>query len=472
MQTSPRPTRRAPSLITDNFGPVGREIEATGLVVHGTLPPRLNGTLFRNGPNPQFPDPGAHWFVGDGMLHAISLRDGEASYRNRWVRTPKWSAEQHAGRPLFSGFGTKIAPELADDSGTANTNVVWHGGQLLALEEAHLPTRVDPASLDTVGYQDFGQLRGPFTSHPKVDPASGEMIFFGYNAAGAFTSTISLSVVDKHGALLRHDTFDAPYASMIHDFVVTENYVLVPVLPLVGSMERAMGGQSPYAWEPHRSAYLGVIPRKGPISAIRWFSGPACYAFHFMNAWEENGAIVAEVMAMNAPPLFPRMDGTRTDPTATLAHLSRWTIDLSDPHDAFQSLVIDDLPGEFPRIDDRYAGTPHRHGWIACNRAATGTATLGGLAHFDRETGLRQTYWLDDGDAVSEPVFAPRGASEGDGFLLAVMWRAAQARSELLIFEALDLEAGPVARVEMTQRIPFGFHGNWVAQDQLEGFRA
>ena len=133
-----------------NLAPIPMECDAPFLKVVGELPRELNGTLYRNGPNPQFEAPGAHWFVGDGMLHAFHLENGRASYRNRWVRTPKWQAEHDAGRALFGGFGRKLpdAPaSVTQDGGVANTNIIFHGGRLLALEEGHLPTEIEPGTL-------------------------------------------------------------------------------------------------------------------------------------------------------------------------------------------------------------------------------------------------------------------------------------------------------------------------------------
>ena len=171
-----------------NLAPIPMECDAPFLKVTGELPRELNGTLYRNGPNPQFDSPGAHWFVGDGMLHAFHLENGRASYRNRWVRTPKWQAEHDAGRALFGGFGRKLPDTPADitnDGGVANTNIIFHGGRLLALEEGHMPTEIEPGTLNRVGYCDYkGGIAGPFTAHPKIDPVTGEMVFFGYNAAG------------------------------------------------------------------------------------------------------------------------------------------------------------------------------------------------------------------------------------------------------------------------------------------------
>src|SRR5436305_1028486 len=150
-----------------NLAPIPFECDAPFLKIQGELPPELNGTLYRNGPNPQFASPGAHWFVGDGMLHAFHLDQGRASYRNRWVRTAKWQAEHDAGRALFGGFGRKLpgAPaSVPGDGGVANTNIIYHGGRLLALEEGHLPTEIEPATLNTRGSYDYdGRIAGPFT---------------------------------------------------------------------------------------------------------------------------------------------------------------------------------------------------------------------------------------------------------------------------------------------------------------------
>src|SRR5690606_15569898 len=126
------------------------------------LPPELRGTLYRNGPNPQFPQPSAHWFVGDGMIHAFTLEDGAARYRNRWVRTPKWLAERAAGRPLFGGFGQPLPDAPGGvEGGVANTNIMLHAGRLLALEEGHLPMEIAPGNLETRGYRDYaGAIAG------------------------------------------------------------------------------------------------------------------------------------------------------------------------------------------------------------------------------------------------------------------------------------------------------------------------
>jgi carotenoid cleavage dioxygenase-like enzyme len=441
--------------------PIDFETDLPALKVRGELPRGLNGTLYRNGPNPQFEVPGAHWFIGDGMVHAFSFEDGGVRYSNRWVRTAKFVAEREAGRPLLTGFGG--APEGLN-SGVANTNILAHGGRLLALEEAHAPIELDPATLATRGpWLADPSLAGPFTAHPKHDPATGELLFFGYNATGPFTPHLSFGILDAAGRLTRLERFEAPYASMVHDFVVTENYVLFPVLPLTGSLERARQGRAPYAWEPEKGAFVGVLRRDDPAAAIRWFEAEPCYVFHVMNGWEEGGLIHADVMQYEEPPLFPHADGSRGDPARSVARLCRWTLDLADG--GWRRAYLDSLRGEFPRFDERHAGLSYRHGWYAAGSVEGEARGLDSLVHVDHSTGRRTVRLLGDGASVSEPVFVPAApdSPEGDGYLTTVVWRPDIGRSELEIFAATDLDAGPLATVEIPHRVPAGFHGNWIA---------
>ena len=186
-----------------NFAPVRSE-DDFHLPVRGEIPAGLAGTLYRTGPNPQFEprDNNHHWFAGDGMVHAFHVEDGKVRYRNRYVRTPKWRAENAAGKALFGTFGNPMTTDpdyIGQDAGVANTNIVFHAGRLLALEEAHAPFEMDPATLDSKGYLDFG---GKFTAHPKFDPVTGEMVFFSYSSGPMpFSNTVSYGVADASGRL-------------------------------------------------------------------------------------------------------------------------------------------------------------------------------------------------------------------------------------------------------------------------------
>src|SRR4030088_939835 len=360
----------AAKTVPANRAPIPFECDAPFLKVVGELPRELNGTLYRNGPNPQFEAPGAHWLVGEGMLNGFHLENGRASYRNRWVRTPKWQAEHDAGRALFGGFGRKLpdAPAaIIQDGGVANTNIIFHAGRLLALEEGHLPTEIEPGTLNRLGYCDYGKgIAGPFT------------------ATGPLTPGLSFGSVNASGVVTRFDRFEAPYASMVHDFIVTENHLLFPILPITGSMERAMRGRAPYAWEPDKGAYVGVMKRNGAAADIVWFHAENCYVFHVMNAWEEGERIIADVMQFEEAPLFAHPDGSPTDAQKSRARLCRWTFDLAGNTDRFAQTYLDDVTGEFPRIDDRRAGRTSTHGWYACaNPDVQMFGGLSGVVHVD-----------------------------------------------------------------------------------------
>ncbi len=445
-----------------NYAPVPEtgEIELT---VTGDMPHDLAGSLYRNGPNPQFAprDANYHWFLGDGMVHGFHIEGGRVRYLNRWVRTPRWNAEHEAGRPLYGAWGNPATtdPSVAGiDGGVANTAVVWHAGRLLALEEGHRPFALDPATLEPRGYLDYADR---FTAHPKIDPETGEMIFFAYSNTGPLSPGMAYGVVDATGRVMRYDRFQAPYCSMVHDFMVTRSHVMFPILPLTGSMARATGGKPAYAWEPEQGGRIGLMRRDAEISAIRWFTVDPCYVFHVMNAWDEGPTVVADVMRYDAAPLFPLPDGRPGQ--AAGARLVRWTFDLAGGTDAVRETPLDDMAGEFPRIDDRFAGLGNRHGFFACDSQDRTARPYDGLSHIDHATRRTVRHILPAGDAISEPVFVPRtaDAAEGDGWLLAVAYRGAENRSDLLIYDALDIVAGPVATATLPVRVPFGFHGTW-----------
>jgi carotenoid cleavage dioxygenase-like enzyme len=450
--------------LSGNFAPVASEDDFE-LEVVGEIPAAIRGAFYRNGPNPQFEPRGFyHWFTGDGMIHGVFVEDGKARYRNRYVRTPKWEVEHEAGKALFGGFDPRNAdPSVAgQDGGVANTNIVWHAGKLMALEEAHPPFELDPLSLDSLGYNN--DYRGRVTAHPKIDPDTGEMVWFAYNAGeGFFTKTVSYGVTDATGKVVRRDDFEAPFSSMVHDFMVTKNHALFPILPLTGDLARAMNGGPAFAWEPEKGSHVGVMRRDGDVADIRWFTTEACYVFHPMNAWEEGDKIIADVMEYGHAPLFPNTDGTMTPNTG--AYLTRWTFDLSDASNTIKRERLDETPGEFPRFDERRAGLSYRHGWFAASASGQTGLKFDSIAHIDHAAGAKVMHTFGNGDAPGEPIFIPRSAdaAEGDGWLIALVYRALEDRSDFVVLDALDIAKGPIAIAKLPRRVPFGFHGNWRA---------
>jgi carotenoid cleavage dioxygenase len=444
-----------------NYAPLLIEGEAFDLPVQGELPRELHGTLYRNGPNPQFAPRGRyHWFDGDGMIHAFRLRDGRASYRNRWVRTARFAAERAAGESLFGGIADLPSGDLrvaGTQPNAANTNIVWHAGRLLALWEGGPPHALDPVTLETLGPHDFaGQLQGPMTAHPKLDPENGEMCFFGYGFEPPF---LRYHVADARGRLLRSVPVDAPWASMVHDFVVTPRHVIFPIFPATIRMENVERTGSPIGWEPELGARIGVMARDGDGSDLKWFEIDPCYVFHPMNARDDGDHVVLEVCRYARLPLFEGADTQGLEDLS--ARLTRWTLDLAGG--GVKEERLDDAVCEFPRFDERRAGLSYRHGYAAGIRP--GGERVDTIFHWDLATGKRRDHVVPEGDVVGEPIFVPRSAqaAEGDGFLLVVAYRGGQQRSDLLVLDARNVDQPPLASVMLSHRVPFGFHGNWAA---------
>jgi carotenoid cleavage dioxygenase len=453
--------RSASRYALGNLAPVREEADLE-LKVLGKIPDGLRGAFYRNGPNPQF-DPGAnyHPFLGDGMIHGFWLSGQSAHYRNRYVRTPRWLAEHAAGRPLFGGLGLPHDPSVDGiDSGGANTHVVFHAGKLLALQELSNPFQMDPATLASMGWLETG---GRFTAHPKIDAHSGEMLWFAYSAGSEpLNPFLDFGITDAAGRILRRDRFRAPFCSMVHDFMVTKNHVLFPVLPLTGNLARAQRGQAAFAWEPEKGAYLGVMRRDASVETVRWIGMDPVYAFHTLNAYEDGEQIHCDMMEYPRAPLFPNADGSEA--RSASARTYRWSVNLADPSARVKRTQLDDLEGEFPRCDDRRMGQPYRHGWFAANLELDQTLGFDALAHIDLHSGARSLRRVTGGDSFGEPVFVPRSADapEGDGWVIAIQYRAAENRSDLVILNAQDIGGAPEAVLQLPCRVPVGFHGSWV----------
>lgn len=451
-----------------NFAPVDSEDDFE-LEVEGEIPAGLRGALFRNGPNPRFSprDPNWHWFSGDGMVHGFYVENGRVRYRNRYARTPRWELEDAHGRSLFGSMGNQGVSDpltVGNEGGVANTNIVYHHGKLLALEEGHHPFEMNAGTLESCGYA--REFAGKVTAHPKFDPVTGEMVWFAYGVGERpLQAGMSFGITAKDGSLVRRDSFEAPYSAMVHDFLVTENYAIFPVLPLTGSLERAMKGEPAYAWEPERGAFVGVLHKNADVSAIRWFEVDPCFVFHTVNAWEVGDKLYCDVMRFDRAPGYPGADGSPG--VVTPALLWRWTIDLAGSSNRVKEEQLDDLISEFPRLDDRFATRNYRHAWLTADPDPASNPEIGfpALAHYDLQTGNRRLFRFGTGDLTSEPIFIPRGADapEGDGWITSVVWRAAENRSDMLFFEAQDIDKGPIATAKVPRRVPFGFHGDWAS---------
>jgi len=452
-------------LLQGNFAPWRMEGTADDLEVIGEIPRDLNGTFYRNGPNPAYEPPGRyHWFDGDGMIHAISIRDGRASYRNRYVLNDGLKEERAAGKAIYPGLLGMKPSEMPAFKTTSNTNIVYHAGKLLALVESSLPTAMQPCTLETIGPYDFGgKLMGAMTAHPKLDPETGEMLFFGY---APFPPYLQYHAVDRSGALVRSEVIDVEWPSMIHDFAITKDYVVFILCPIVFSFEEIARSGSIFAWKPELGTRIGVMPRTGGNADVRWFSTDSCYVFHPMNAYVEEDELVLDVarydqlLFMN--PKAARDPGWRDK---NVARLHRWRLDLKGG--GIKSVPLDDRDGEFPRVDERLVGRKHRFGYMA----ATGPEGNGNalpvwsaVHKYDLQRGTSETRQYGPANGVSEPLFVPRrpDAAEDDGYVLVLHYDQARNASEFDILDARNIGGEAIARVRIPHRVPYGFHGNWV----------
>ncbi len=463
-------------------------------VVRGAVPAALDGMFFRVAPDPQFPPRAGDDIPlnGDGMACVFRIRGGRVSFKSRWIQTQKFVAERAAGTALYGVYRNPFTddPSVAGKSrGTANTNIVWHAGRLLALKEDSLPVQLDPHTLQTLGDCDFdGQYRHPtFTAHPKIDPVSGEMVFFGYEAKGEATPDIVYGVIDRHGRISQQRLFAAPYASMVHDFGVTQEHVVFSISPLVADLDLMKRGGPHFAWDGQLPVHVGIFPRAGGPQQVRWFTAPTCFSSHVMNAFTEHTAEGSQVHfdtpagQMVVFPFFPLRHGQAFDPKRATPRMQRWTFDLASTGDSFERQDLDPVVAEFPRIDDRFAMGRHRHGWTVSRAEGRGTdsqasmtgKTFNALAHFDLDrpvgAGRSSLFYAGDDSAVQEPIFVPRPGSsqEGDGYVLVLVNRLSELRNDLLILDARDFAAPPLAVIRLPIRLRNGLHGNWVDAQAL-----
>jgi carotenoid cleavage dioxygenase len=445
-----------------NFAPINTEITTDTLEVIGELPPDLSGIFVRNGPNPQRNPIGQyHWFDGDGMLHGVQLNDGKATYKNRYVRTKGWNIEHEAGKAIWTGM--LEPPQLDNPHGisknTANTALVWHNKQLLALWEGGAPHHISIPDLETIGeYTYNNKLVSAFTAHPKVDPVTGEMMFFGYGFRPPY---LQYGIVSAQGELLSTVPIEIPMAVMMHDFAITENYTIFMDLPLTFSVERMQRGEPMLMFEKDRPSRFGIIPRHGDNSNIRWFECPSCYVFHTLNAYEAGDEVVLIACRMNSTNVLISND-TYSDPQGGIPFLHRWRFNLSTGTVTEEQL--DDVPGEFPRVNENLLGRKNQYGYVG-KIVYSQNPLFEGVIKYDFENGTSQTHEFGKNRYGGESVFvpSPNATAEDAGWLITFVYDQNSQRSELLVINAEDMTSEPIARVIIPQRVPYGFHGTWIS---------
>lgn len=465
--------------------PVGIEASVRNLVVEGAIPPGLAGSFFRAVPDPAHPPLCAddNILSGDGMISRFRFDNGAVDYDIRYVRTARYEVERTARRALFGGYRnpfTDTAAVVGVDRTVANTTPVWHAGRLLMTKEDGRPYAIDPDTLETLGSWDFGgALKSEtVTAHARIDPDSGEMFLFGYEAAGPCSLDVAFAVVDRTGALVREQWFKQPYHGMIHDFAITRTRAIFPFFPTTTDLDRLKAGGPKWAHEQDLECRIGIMDRDGDAGAMRWFTGPkGASAFHIMNAFDDSDRVHLDlfVSETNAFGFMREAGGIHVPQWEIRGGFERWTFDLAGEGDGFAVTTLGP-PGDMPRLRDRDCGRAYRAGWYLTMNPQGGPPLPGGpvgaaftaLVRIDPGSGQLDMLALPPGHAISEPVHVE---ADGAEWLLAVVDHSdgdGRFRSELWIIDAARPSAGPVGKVQVPLPLRAQVHGCWVPRTELD----
>jgi carotenoid cleavage dioxygenase-like enzyme len=444
--------------------------------IEGEIPREIHGTFFRNGPSQKvLPEAGfeaLHLFDGDGLVHAFRFEDGRVWYRGRFVEDPTFRIEQEEGRFCLSsvGIGVENPTDRLPVRQQHNTNVVWHAGKLWALVENAPPFELDSATLgprgdDTLG----GRLLGTATTaHPKIDGRSGELVIHGYQP---FAPYAQFYVVAPDGTCKVAEHVDAPFPGMMHDLALTEHYAIFFLPPVVIDADLITRPGRPFGeaflWKPELGFWLGVRGREAGAET-KWLRVPTeGFVFHAGNAYEDGDRIVVDACTyLDGAALLRSLETFRRGDLVRnwFARPFLYEIDLARGRVAERQL--DERGCEFPRLDDRRVGYRNRFGYAVRNRGhGSGPGdSWATIVRYDHEGGRSAEHDFSVGRWASEPVFVARArdAEEGDGFVATVVYDGPNDASDLVILDAANVDAEPLAVAHLEYRIPMGFHGNFV----------
>ncbi|WP_037321374.1 carotenoid oxygenase family protein [Amycolatopsis orientalis] len=442
--------------VLGNFAPVAEEITAFDLPITGKIPDDLNGRYLRIGPNPLgLEDAAAHiWTLGEGMVHGVRLRDGRAEwYRNRWVRSA--SVSDRLGEPRRG----QVADERLDFA--PNVQVADHGGRLYALIEGGLAPYELTDELDTVGPASLGATAQGFSAnaHSKYDHATGELHSLAFRYGADFVQHI---VIGPDGHNRSVTDIKAPTLPYMHDFALTEHYVVLYESPMVFAPERLTTGV-PFRWDGDLPSRLGLLPRAG--GTVRWFETEPVMVGHTLNAFEDNGKVVVDVVVHPRPVDF-------ADVGASKPVLERWTADLA--LDRVARTLLHERPQDFPRLNGRFSGKSYRFGYSAAAELYATPSTTepdrpdegfsSALLKHDLLTGTTETHEFGRDASAGETVFVPADGAdaEDDGYNLVYVHNPDRGAADLVILAAQDFAGEPLARVHLPARVPLGLHGSWI----------
>jgi len=468
---------------TGAWRPQTTEWDADDLaVVEGEIPRDLDGVYLRNTENPLHPALKAyHPFDGDAMVHVVGFRDAKAFYRNRFVRTDGFLAENEAGGPLWPGLAEPVGLAKRDRGWGArglmkdasSTDVIVHRGTALtSFYQCGDLYRLDPYSGETLGKQTWNG-KFPFdwgvSAHPKVDDKTGELMFFNYSKQAPY---LHYGVVDEYNDLVHYVDVPLPGPRLPHDMAFTQNYAILNDFPLFWDPELLERNAHVARFHRDMPSRFAVIPRRGQTSDIEWFEAEPTFVLHFTNAYEDGDEIVLDGFFQGDPEPADNGMGDKWQRAFRFlaldrmqARLHRWRFNLVTGHVTEEQRS--DSITEFGMINAGYAGGKYRYTY-----AATGKPSwflFDGLVKHDLQTGAEQRFAFSDGVYGSETAMAPRTGSVGedDGYLVTLTTDMNADASYCLIFDATRVADGPVCKLALPERISSGTHSTWAPGSEL-----
>jgi carotenoid cleavage dioxygenase len=471
------------------------EISKRDLEVEGEIPAEVEGAFFRAVPDnahaPMFEDDIA--LNADGMIARFNFDAGAVDFDIKYVETERYLAEKKARRALFGRYRNPFTDDPSVkgvDRTVSNTTPVWHGGRLFMTKEDGRGYEINPYTLDTAGKWDYyGALKSEtFTAHPRIDPGTGEMFFFGYEAGGLCSLDVAYGIADKDGNLTSEQWFKQPYCSTIHDFVITERYAIFPIFPTLADLDRLKAGGAHWAHRQDLPSWVGIMPRYGKVSEMKWIQGPiGVSAFHEVNAYDDGDFVHIDMCLTetNAFSFMREAGGIHKPQQEIQGALTRWTIDMSKAEPEIQERPLGP-PGDLPRLADADQGRPYSHAWYLSMNPQGGPPMPGGpvgvnfnaLLRIEVGNGRLELMGVPPGAGISEPAHVPSNEAGHEGWLLTVVdipnnpdpaqQVPGDYSSELWIVNAGEVAKGPVARIKTGIPLRSQVHGTWVAREKLD----
>ena len=439
--------------------------------VDGQIPAWLRGTLLHNGSGRNDIDGKwfAHWFDGDGMIAAVRFSDDGIRFRNRYIATENHRDETRARRVVNRGFGNMrpggvLANAFRLPANVSNTSVVMDGDRLLSLWEGGPPFALDPATLATRGLEEFGGKVKAFSAHPKRDPDTGELFNFGVD----YGAKCTLTPYRLHnGALTALPKITLPYPVMNHDFVLTRNHLVFCIGPILQSPLAFLLGLKSFDgglhWEGGKPTLIMLVPRDGS-GKPRIIETDAFFQFHFANGYEENGALVIDLMRY--PDYHTVGEAVRSFwksewPAKGMATLTRLTVDLASGKVASRTWDTGQA-NEFPFVNPARASKHHRYAYFLSNPDDRPRGLQQRLSRLDYETGSVSHHDFGPDGYPGEPYFiASPGGEEDDGVVVVLVFDAARKRTDVVGLDARDLAGKPLFVGRLKHHVPFMLHGTF-----------